>query len=148
MNKTPLSLTLADDDLDDCMFFKEVLEELPVVVKLTTANDGVQLMQLLASKATPLPDALFLDLNMPRKSGFECLSEIKTNDKLMNLPIIIYSTSLNTEVVDLLYQKGANYYIRKPGGYQELRKVILEACSLITKNKLKQPARDKFILQP
>jgi CheY-like chemotaxis protein len=147
-NAAPIKILLADDDTDDCFFFKEALEELPVSAKLTTVNDGVQLMQLLSAKETSLPDALFLDLNMPRKSGFECLAEIKLIDKLMNLPVIIYSTSLNMEVVDLLYQKGAHYYIRKPGEFDKLKKVIAEAVALLSQNISTQPARDKFILQP
>ncbi len=148
MSTTALNLLLADDDTDDCFFFKEALEELPISAKLTTVNDGVQLMQQLSAKETLLPDALFLDLNMPRKSGFECLSEIKRINKLMNVPVIIYSTSLNTEVVDLLYQKGALYYIRKPGEFNLVKKVIFEAVTFISQKKLTQPARDKFILQP
>ncbi len=52
------------------------------------------------------------------------------------------------EVVDLLYQKGAHYYICKPGEYDKLKKVILEAVTLISQKQLTQPARDKFILQP
>ena len=148
MNTIPLNLLLADDDTDDCIFFKEALEELPVSAKLTTVNDGVQLMDLLSAKETQLPDALFLDLNMPRKSGFECLSEIKIIDKLMNLPVIIYSTSLNMEDVELLYQKGAHYYICKPGEFDKLKKVIFEAITLTSQSKLTQPARDKFILEP
>ena len=66
MISTSLHLLLADDDSDDGFFFEEVLEELPLEAKLTKVNDGVQLMQVLAT-AEPLPDALFLDLNMPRK---------------------------------------------------------------------------------
>src|SRR6187551_1938729 len=104
------NLLLADDDIDDCAFFKDALEELPVSATPLTVNDGVQLMNLLSAKSDNLPDILFLDLNMPRKSGFECLSEIKSIDKLKDLPVIIFSTSLGTEVVDLLYQKGAHYY--------------------------------------
>lgn len=148
MSTTPLNLLLADDDFDDRFFFKEALEELPVSAKLTTVNDGIQLMQLLSANEIPLPDALFLDLNMPRKSGFECLAEIKIIDKLMNLPVIIYSTSLNIEVVDLLYLKGANYYIRKPGEFGKLKKVLSEAVELISQNKSAQPERGKFILEP
>ncbi|MEO6540077.1 MAG: response regulator [Ferruginibacter sp.] len=148
MTAIQLNLLLADDDRDDCFFFKEALDELPISAQLTTVHDGVHLMQLLSAKETLLPDALFLDLNMPRKSGFECLSEIKIMDKLINLPVIIYSTSLNMEVVDLLYQKGANYYICKPGKYDKLKKVILEAITLTSQNKCTQPPRDKFILEP
>lgn len=144
----PLNLLLADDDTDDCLFFKEALEELPVSTKLTTVNDGVQLMHLLSEKDLPLPDALFLDLNMPRKSGIECLNEIKIINSLISLPVIIYSTSLNKEVVDLLYQKGALYYICKPGEFDKLKNVIFKAITLVKQSKFMQPERDKFILQP
>lgn len=148
MITNPLNLLLADDDTDDCFIFNEALEELNMSAKLTTVNDGVQLMQLLSANETLLPDALFLDLNMPRKGGIECLSEIKISDKLMKLPVIIYSTSLNMEIVDLLYQKGAYYYICKPGEFDKIKKVIFEAITLISQNKLMQPDRDKFVLQP
>ncbi|WP_035455913.1 response regulator [Algoriphagus terrigena] len=139
-------LLLADDDLDDCTFFEDALEELPISATLLTVNDGVQLMNFLSAKFDSLPDALFLDLNMPRKSGFECLSEIKLTDNLKDLPVIIFSTSLDMEVVNLLYQQGAHYYVRKPGEYNKLKKVILEAVTLTSKNKLTQPTRDQFIL--
>jgi CheY-like chemotaxis protein len=142
------NLLLADDDIDDCVFFKDALEDLPISATLETVHDGVQLMNFLSAKSDNLPSALFLDMNMPRKSGFECLSEIKQIDKLKNLPVIIFSTSFNLEVVDLLYQKGAHYYIRKPGGYDELKKIILEVITLTSGSDLPQPTRDKFILHP
>jgi CheY-like chemotaxis protein len=142
------NLLLADDDIDDCTFFEDALDELPISATLLTVNDGVQLMKFLSEKADNPPDVLFLDLNMPRKSGFECLSEIKSIDILKDLPIVIFSTSLNMEVVDLLYQKGAHYYIRKPGDYDKLKKLIFEAISLTSKLNRTQPSREKFILQP
>ncbi len=103
MNQSPLDLLLADDDKDDCNFFKEALEELPVIAKLTVVNDGVQLMQFLSAKEETLPDALFLDLNMPLKNGFDCLKEIKLNEKLKQLPVVIFSTSFDAEVATLLH---------------------------------------------
>jgi len=148
MNKTHHNLLLADDDMDDCLFFEDALKELPIATTLATVNDGVQLMCYLSEQLQQLPDVIFLDLNMPRKSGIECLSEIKLIEELNQLPIIIFSTSLNLEIVDLLYQNGAHYYIRKPGDYNNLKKVILKAVILISENKRTQPARDKFILQP
>jgi CheY-like chemotaxis protein len=142
------NLLLADDDTDDCLFFKEALADLPVPVSLETVNDGVELMQLLSSKTKKLPDLLFLDLNMPRKNGFECLSEIKAADTLKSLPVIIFTTSLNMEMLNLLYQKGAYHYIRKPGEYSKLKKIILEVLNATARDDCKQPAKDKFILQP
>src|SRR6476659_2508685 len=100
MNKTHHNLLLADDDIDDCTFFEDALKELPISATLSTVNDGAQLMNFLSMESDNPPDVLFLDLNMPRKSGFECLSEIKSIDKLKDLPVIIFSTSLNMEVVD------------------------------------------------
>ncbi|HMK17107.1 MAG TPA: response regulator [Chitinophagaceae bacterium] len=148
MNKTHHNLLLADDDIDDCIFFEDALKELPISATLSTVNNGIQLMNYLMAKSDDLPDVLFLDLNMPRKNGIECLTEIKLNDTLKDLPVIIFSTSFNMEVVDLFYQKGAHYYIRKPGEYEKLRKIILEAVTLTSQNKLTQPTRDKFILEP
>ena len=147
MDSTQYNLLLADDDMDDCMFFKEALGELPVASVLTTVNDGVELMHLLTTKTEFLPDVLFLDLNMPRKTGFDCLSEIKLNEKLKNLPVIIFSTSLDHEMVNLLYEKGADYYIRKPGDFSNLKKVIHEALTITAQKNHIKPEKEKFVIQ-
>mgnify|MGYP006163562143 CR=1 FL=1 len=84
---------------------------------------------------------------MPRKSGFECLSEIKLNNTLKELPVVIISTSMDTGVMDKLYQNGAHYYIRKPGDYNVLKKVIQEAANRLSISKTKQPERSNFIIQ-
>lgn len=148
MSKTGHNILLADDDLDDCVFFKDALEDINVEATLDIVNDGEELMNKLYSNSFLLPDLLFLDLNMPRKNGFECLEEIKSDKKLQKLPVIIYSTSLNMDVADLLYNKGAHYYIRKPGNYSELKKVIQRVLDIIDYSNYNQPPRDKFILSP
>ena len=141
-----LNLFLADDDKDDCLFFRDALEELPVTTELTTVHNGEQLMQLLKEKIGELPQVLFLDLNMPRKNGFECLSEIKLDEKLKQLPVIIFSTSFEQDVVNLLYKKGGQYYIRKPAEFSQLKKVIYEALSLIAEGNKSQPPREDFVI--
>ncbi|QDW22896.1 response regulator [Flavobacterium sp. KBS0721] len=149
MIKQNYNLLLADDDEDDCDFFKEALDELTLPVSLVTVNDGVQLMDFLADHSRDnLPDLLFLDLNMPRKNGSECLKEIKESENLKNLPVIIFSTSLDNSIVDVMYAKGATYYIRKPGEFSQLKKVIENALILASQNNFKQPRREQFILQP
>ena len=148
MNKLTYNLLLADDDEDDCAFFKDALDDLPISAILTTVNDGVELMEFLLQKSFKnLPDILFLDLNMPRKNGYECLQEMKLINELKNLPVIIFSTSLDNNVVDSLYEKGAIHYIRKPGDFSKLKKVIFEALTVTSQNNFKQPARANFILQ-
>ncbi len=141
-----LNLFLADDDKDDCLFFRDALEELPVTTELTTVHNGEQLMQLLKEKIGDLPQVLFLDLNMPRKNGFECLSEIKLDEKLKQMPVIIFSTSFEQDVVNLLYKKGGQYYIRKPAEFSQLKKVIYEALLLIAKGNNSQPSREDFVI--
>ncbi|WP_343695027.1 response regulator [Flavobacterium sp.] len=149
MNNQIYNILLADDDSDDCSFFEEALDELSLATTLVTVNDGVQLMDFLTDTShESLPDLLFLDLNMPKKNGSECLAEIKQIETLKNFPIIIFSTSLDTEIVDVMYQKGATYYIRKPGDYSKLKSVIQNALLTASKNDFKQPDRSEFIIQP
>ena len=149
MKLTRPQLILVDDDKDDCLFFKEALEELPVTAELTTVHGGEQLMQLLAEKAyePPPPHVLFLDLNMPRKNCFEVLSEIKQNEKLKQLPVIIFSTSFNQKEVNRLYETGAHYYIRKPNTFSELKELIYQALILATEENMMRPAKENFVIK-
>lgn len=146
MKKKIFNLLLADDDEDDCMFFEEAVTELPCAAELTVVNDGEHLMDLLHQKLNYLPDVLFLDLNMPRKTGIQCLSEIKENENLKDIPVIIYSTSYDKEVANLLYENGAHYYIRKPTHFSKIKKAILETLKILSK-ELKKPNRENFVIQ-
>ena len=146
MSLKQLNILLADDDLDDCLFFKEALEGMPVNTHLTAVHDGEQLMQLLANEKIKLPDILFLDLNMPRKNGFECLTEIKQNKKLKDLPVVIFSTSFEQEVVNLLYDNGAHFFIRKPSEFASFKKIILYTLTLIMLENVSKPAKENFVL--
>src|SRR5689334_12363186 len=118
MNKQPIQILLADDDKDDCFLFREALSELPIVTELSTVGDGEELMIYLSEHKNNLPDVLFLDLNMPRKNGFECLTEIKHNEETRDLTVIMFSTSYprdmhyEEDMIKLLYNIGAKDYIR------------------------------------
>ena len=141
-----LNILLADDDTDDCIFFKEALDELLLSTHLTVVHDGEQLMQQLINETNEFPDVLFLDLNMPRKNGFECLSEIKLSKKLNQLPVIIFSTSFEQEVVNQLYQNGAQYFIRKPSEFSQFKKIIQHSLALIAQENILQPTRENFVI--
>lgn len=146
MNWKHLNILLADDDFDDCIFFKEALGELIISTELTTVHDGEQLMQLLTNEKNELPHVLFLDLNMPRKTGFECLAEIKQNSKLKELPVVIFSTSFEQEVVNLLHKNGAQYFIRKPPVFLEFKEIILHALLLILDESISHSTKENFVL--
>jgi CheY-like chemotaxis protein len=142
-----LNILLADDDLEDCLLFKEALEELQLHTALTFVHDGEQLMQFLTKNSNQNFDVLFLDLNMPRKNGSTCLVEIKQNNKLKSLPVIIFSTCCDQSVADLLYKNGAHHYISKPGNFSELRKIIQEALLLVPERTSLQPLKENGCLE-
>jgi CheY-like chemotaxis protein len=146
MDLKQLNILLADDDIDDCVFFKEALSELLISTNITAVHDGEKLMKLLTSITNVLPHILFLDLNMPRKNGFECLTEIKENEKLKNLPVAIFSTSYEQEVVNSLYKNGAQYFIRKPAEFSQFKKIILHTLTLIMQKNISQPKKENFVL--
>jgi len=141
------TILLADDDEDDCFLFQEALQEITLPTRLTTVRDGEQLMHALSKSETP--DVLFLDLNMPRKDGLQCLIEIRQQEKYKKLPVIIFSTSNQPDAVDKLHQAGAQYYIRKPSNFEHYRKVISQAMVRIAEHVTTNPSsRDYFVVEP
>lgn len=129
---------LADDDEDDCLLFEDVLREVSASTELTMANDGVELMTILGTLVPPPPDVIFLDLNMPRKNGFECLAEIRNSQSLKDIPVVIFSTAGEEEAIDRLYEQGANYFIKKPGSFSKLKMAIQQILAIDwTKNRFK-----------
>lgn len=134
MNVKKLNIILADDDIDDCHFFKTALEALPLATSLTTVHDGEELMNYLTKQTEQLPHVLFLDINMPRKNGFECLTEIKHHDKLKDLPVVMFSTSKAQDQINILFKTGADVYIRKPANFAQLVQVIHHALPMAAEN--------------
>jgi len=141
----PLQVLLADDDIDDRSVFETVLKELPMATLLETVGDGEELMIYLSENSGNLPDVLFLDLNMPKKKGSECLAEIKGNAKLKRLPVIMYSTAVYDDIADRLYNNGAHYYFRKTDMVR-IQNLLHHVLSLLVENNFARPPRDKFVL--
>ncbi len=141
----PLSMLFADDDRDDRFFFEKALREISINTILEIVEDGEKLMIYLKNDSKKLPDVLFLDLNMPRKSGSECLLEIKKDEKLKRLPVIIYSTSLHDDVASTLYKNGAHYYMRKTD-LSELKKNLTKVLALLVDTNYARPERSEFII--
>ena len=141
-----INILLADDDQADCLLFKDALEELPVSAHLTIVNNGEKVIEALTKKGNKLPDVLFLDLNMPRKNGFATLGEIKRNPGLQELPVIMFSTSSDMETVKRVYRDAAHYYICKPVDFSQLKKVIYEALTLITRKNNSLPLEENFAI--
>lgn len=147
MNRFINNILLADDDAEDSTFFQIALDELLFPASLRVVKNGVELINYLSLKSAQLPDVVFLDLNLPMKSGLECLETIRNDDKLKNLIVIIFSTSLNHEVVEQLYLKGATYYIQKPGDFRVFKKVIQKALVNSAQIDILQPKREEFVIK-
>jgi CheY-like chemotaxis protein len=119
-------LFLGEDDIEDEEFFTEIILEISPDIILSVAKNGNEMMRLLESENT-LPDFIFLDLNMPIKTGLECLSEIRSNEKWKDIKIIILSTSSHQEQIKEVYKMGAELYLQKPNSYSAY-KDILSKC--------------------
>ena len=139
--QVPSRILLADDDADDRELFEEALSDIQPNATLTTAQDGEELMFILQNYHKP--DLLFLDLNMPRKNGKECLLEITNNPALKQIPIVIFSTSVNPLDIEETFSLGALLFMRKPNSYEELRRNVQDVLSA----KLTMPRnKNTFVL--
>lgn len=137
---------LVDDDPDEHLLFEDALKELRGAPRLAYARDGQQLMQFLNDEKAGLPAIIFLDLNMPRMNGFECLQEIRKSLKLKRIPVVIFSTTSQTQTIDKVYEQGANYYIRKPNTFAMLKEVIERMLEIDWSHNKDQPSKENFVL--
>jgi CheY-like chemotaxis protein len=111
---------LVDDDLDDHEIFSLALQEADNPIEVVRAYDGVEALTQLRNHDIDLPDFIFLDLNMPRMNGKQCLEQIKKDSNLKDIPVVIYSTSC--EIKDLIdaQKLGAIAFIVKSASINEL----------------------------
>jgi CheY-like chemotaxis protein len=142
---SPIHILLADDDHDDRSLFNRELTALPFNTQLAAVEDGEKLMKYLVDNFEKLPDILFLDNNMPRKNGAECLREIKAHSQLKVLPVVMFSTHVDEDLADTFFTTGAHFYIRKTG-QKELRKLLHHVLTLFAAGKFSRPARTNFVL--
>lgn len=147
MNKEYIHIILADDDEDDRLFFTDAFEELKISTKVQTYNDGADLMEYLNTEDAILPEILFLDLNMPKKNGIECLKEIKADAKFADVAIAIYSTSSSEEHIEETFVSGANIYIKKPNDFEKLKKVLSDVVTINWQYQTSGLNKDNFLLR-
>jgi DNA-binding NtrC family response regulator len=116
-------ILLVDDDLDDRELFVEAFSYLNGNSQISTLETSENLIGHL-NAMEKLPDFLFLDLNMPRKSGKECLKEIQRDERLKKMRVVIYSTSINPKDVTETYHDGAYCFIQKPNSFADLKTIL------------------------
>lgn len=121
---------LADDDEDDQMLFRDALESLHLPIRLIEMKHGKELMQYFDIAENPLPEIIFLDLNMPYLSGLECLPLLRKTAGLQSIPIAIYSTSSSRRDMEQALIGGANIYINKPNEFAKLQEIIKKTMEI------------------
>ena len=138
-----IQVLLTDDDADDLMLFQEAIKEISLSIQLAFVENGKDLLQLLEENYNP--NLIFLDLNMPGKSGKDCLKEIKSNPLHRNIPVIMYSTSNNKDDIETCYKQGADLYVIKPYLFTDIVKMLEKIFSLDW-NKINHRSKEEFVL--
>lgn len=133
---------MVDDDEDDRSLFAETFAHAAPLAKLHQLSSGAALIQHL--KKNPLPEMIFLDLNMPCISGFECLMHIRSDSTLSNIPVIIYTTSMAYIDIEEAFHKGATFFLPKPANLSCLAKAIQHLYTLNLKTH--QTNKSDFVL--
>jgi len=127
-NVRPVQILLVEDNPGDVGLTIEALKEATVLNKLTVVKDGIEALSLLRRQGqhahAARPDLILLDLNLPKKDGREVLAEIKADDNLKRIPVIVLTTSQNEQDVVKSYNLHANCYITKPLDLDQFIKVV------------------------
>jgi len=122
-------IVLAEDDAATCKLVEMAIEDIGSPVEFNTVQDGQELLEFLrregAHGGAKRPHLVLLDLNMPRKNGFEALSEIREDDALKDLPVVILTTSDSRQDIKRCYRMGASSFVTKPTGFAALRELFL-----------------------
>ena len=127
-NSKIVDILLVEDNPGDVRMTQEALKESKVHNSLHVAKDGVEALAFLRQEGKyadmPQPDIIFLDLNLPKKDGREVLVEIKKDERLKLIPVIILTTSTAEEDILRTYGLHANCYITKPVDFKQFASVI------------------------
>ena len=124
------NILLIEDNPGDVLLTKEAFKECPISHTIYTVKDGIEALNFLKKEGefngAERPDLILLDLNLPKKDGREVLAEIKKDDNLKGIPVIILSTSKNEIDIQKTYELKANCYISKPVELDSFFKIIAE----------------------
>jgi len=126
----PIHILIVEDNEGDILLIKEAFEEAKLANDITIVRDGEKAIHFLEKKGkysdAKIPDLIILDVNLPRKNGHEVLEFVKTNDQLMQIPVIMLTTSSSENDIIKSYKNHANCYITKPVEVDDFLKAVLE----------------------
>ena len=126
---------IIDDDTEDRELFLEAVGKIDPSIKCYSAKDGREAIHVMTNELIVLPDYIFLDINMPVMNGRECLIEIKKNSKLKTIPVIMYSTTSDTNEIKGFYSLGAYDFLIKPANFSKLMDALASIIVVKKANK-------------
>ena len=128
MTSRPVEILLVEDNEDDVVIIQEVFTDMRLATLINVVRDGEEALAYLQRKGkykvARMPDIVLLDINMPKKNGFEVLEAMKKDPRLQSLPVIMLTTSHREEDVVRAYAKGACSYIHKLVDLDEFKQLI------------------------
>jgi CheY-like chemotaxis protein len=126
--RAPIEILLVEDNPGDVRLTREALRDAKVRNNVSVAQDGAEAMAFLRNEGShsraPRPDLIFLDLNLPKRSGREVLEDIKGDDRLKHIPVVILTTSQAERDIIESYQLRANAYVTKPVDLEQFLRVV------------------------
>lgn len=127
-NGRPAEILLVEDNYGDVLLTKKAFSQTTITTNFTIAKNGIEALEILKHqgqhKNAPAPDLILLDLNLPKKSGHEVLIEIKSDNQLRHIPVIILSSSQAETDIQTCYQNYANSYIVKPNSIEKFDEIV------------------------
>jgi CheY-like chemotaxis protein len=125
-----MKILLVDDDSEDAELFLHAVNEIDPSIQIENAKDGQHALEILEVDLN-LPSVIFLDINMPRVNGWECLMKLKQNHRTKNIPVVMYSTSRHNDDKLMAKKLGAIHFMEKPYHFDELKEQILNGLKSV-----------------
>lgn len=125
---SPVNILLVEDDPDDVVFVRRAFASVWADCNLHVVTNGEMALEFLRAQGeftdAPSPDLVLLDLNMPKKNGYEVLNDMKDDDGLKHIPVVVLTTSSDRDSVMKAYQMHANSFITKPVSADHLNRIV------------------------
>ncbi|WP_089694535.1 response regulator [Chryseobacterium culicis] len=147
MNKEFMNVIVADNDENTLIFFKNILKELKISIKVQCFSNGKDVMDYLSNEDAVVPEIVFINYKIPGKESMECLEEIESNSKFNNMVTAIFSDPIPENEVEDIFVKGAHIFMKKPECFDRLKKVLTEVITINWQYHTSGLNKDHFILK-
>lgn len=118
-----MNVFYADDDEEDREIFCSAVQQINPTIRVILSKDGQEALDILKTQIES-PDFIFLDINMPRMNGIECLVKLKADNRLKRVPVIMYSTTADSKEINKMKMLGAEGFIQKASSFEKLKQTI------------------------